>query len=31
LTVVEREILERVRNVERLYADETAWKGHGAI
>jgi hypothetical protein len=29
--VVEKEILERVRNVELLYADETAWKEHGRL
>jgi hypothetical protein len=29
--VVEQEILERVRNVELLYADETAWKEHGRL
>ena len=29
--VVEQEILESVRNVELLYADETAWKEHGRV
>jgi transposase len=29
--VVEQEILETVRNVELLYADETAWKEHGKL
>jgi hypothetical protein len=29
--VVEKEILEAVRNVELLHADETAWKEHGKL
>jgi transposase len=29
--VVEQEILVQVRNVELLYADETAWKEHGRL
>jgi transposase len=29
--VVENEILETVRNVELLHADETAWKEHGTL
>jgi len=29
--VVEQEILESVRNVEVLYADETTWKEHGRV
>jgi hypothetical protein len=29
--VVEEEILETVRNVELLYADETSWKEHGRL
>jgi hypothetical protein len=29
--VVEQEILETVRNVELLYADETGWKEHGKL
>ncbi len=29
--VVEQEILAQVRNVELLYADETAWKEHGRL